>query len=58
MTAGVDLERRFSAWVVAEAPTHAPDRVLAGAMERVATTPQGRSVGRRVAWRFLLSASR
>ena len=49
MTAGVDLERRLADWFVDDAPVHAPERVLLGAMERVDAVGQRRGVGRRVA---------
>ncbi len=52
MTAGVDLERRLADWFVEDAPVHAPDRVLLGAMERVDTVGQRRGVGRDITWRW------
>jgi hypothetical protein len=50
MTAGLDLERRLTTWFEDQAPATAPDRVLAASLERVATLPQRRSIGRRAGW--------
>ena len=52
MTAGVDLERRLTDLFVDDAPVHAPDQVLLGAMERVDAVGQRRGLGRSITWRW------
>jgi hypothetical protein len=49
MNAGRDVERLLSDWLVEEAPSGAPDRIVLTASDRIAHTKQRRF---RVAWRF------
>jgi hypothetical protein len=51
MTASHDLERRLAAHLAAEAPSRAPDWVLASALETIDTTRQRRGLVR-APWRF------
>lgn len=51
MTANHDLDRRIAAFYATEAPSRAPDRVLATALETIDITPQRRALVR-VPWRF------
>ncbi len=47
MTAGFDLDRVVTDWLVADAPPRAPGRVLAAALEQVAGVGQERPLGGR-----------
>lgn len=51
MTANHGLERRIAAFYATEAPSRAPERVLATALETIDITPQRRALVR-VPWRF------
>lgn len=52
MSADIGLERRLARWFADEAPAHAPDRVLAVAMDRVGLTPQRRGLGMGISRRW------
>ena len=60
MTAPFDAERRIGAWIVAEAPTTAPDRILEVVMGRVDVTRQRRPLRLRVtrSWRAMSATRR
>ena len=48
MTAQAELERAMARWLADEASTAGRDRVLAGALARVAVSDQGRFLTQRV----------